>query len=69
MLSYKDLIFYLLLAMIPAIFINQFLLKTIQPKISVKRLLIYIIVLLVVTFVYTFLAGWMLLRFVWPHRQ
>lgn len=69
MVSYKNFILYLLLAIIPAIFINQFLLNTVQPKRSAKRLILYIISLLAVTFGYTLLTGWILLRFVWPLKQ
>jgi hypothetical protein len=69
MVSYKNFVLYLLLAIIPAIFLNEFLLNKIQPKKSAKRLILYIAALLAVTFGYTVLTGWILLRFVWPLKQ
>lgn len=69
MISYKNFIVYLLLAIIPAIFINQLLLKTLQPKKSFRHLILYIIILLTITFGYTVLMAWFLLRFVWPLKQ
>lgn len=69
MISYKNFVLYILLALIPAIFINQFLFRTIQPRKSGKRLLIYIIILLAVTFAYTLIAGLIVFRFVWPLKQ
>jgi hypothetical protein len=69
MISYKNFIFYLLLAIIPAVFINQFLLKTVQPKKSFRQLIVYIVLLLAITLGYTIFVGWILLRFVWPLKQ
>ncbi|HET9280244.1 MAG TPA: hypothetical protein VFN95_18750 [Flavitalea sp.] len=69
MLSSKDFILYLLLAIIPAVFINQFLLTRIQPKKSFRQFIIYFFLLLAITLGYTILVGWILLRFVWPLKQ
>jgi hypothetical protein len=69
MISHKDLIFYLLLAIIPAVFINQFLLKFVKPKKSFRQLMVYILLLLVISLAYTIVVTWILLRFVWPLKQ
>lgn len=69
MISHKDLIFYLLLAIVPAVFINQLLVKAVQPKKSFRQLIIYILLLLVISLVYTILVTWILLRFVWRLKQ
>ena len=69
MISHKDLVFYLLLAIIPAVFINQFLLKFVKPKKSFRQLMVYILLLLVISLAYTIVVTWILLRFVWPLKQ
>ncbi len=69
MISHKDLIFYLLLAIIPAVFINQFLLKFVKPQKSFRQLMVYILLLLVISLAYTIVVTWILLRFVWPLKQ
>jgi hypothetical protein len=59
-------ILYLLFSIVPAWFINQYLLKWIQPKRSMKHFLIYVLSLLAIAFLYTFLISWILFKYVWP---
>ena len=69
MITSKNFILYLLLAVVPAIFINQLLIKIIHPRRSFKHFLLYIVALLAAAFLYTLLLTWILLRFVWPLKQ
>ena len=53
-----------MVSLIPAYFINRYLLKLIQPKRSGLRLIQYLIIVLAAAFLYTFLISWVLLKYV-----
>jgi hypothetical protein len=59
-------ILYLLISVLPAWIINQYLLKWIQPKRSMKYFLLYILSVLAIAFLYTFIVCWILFKYVWP---
>ncbi len=58
-------IFYLLVAAVPAYLFNKQLLKWTQPRKSGKNFLLYLLLVLLVTFVYTTVVLFILIRFVW----
>jgi len=61
----SQLIFYLLVAAIPAYLFNKQLLKWTQPKKSGKNFLLYLLLVLLVAFLYTTIVLFILMRYVW----
>lgn len=61
-MSLRTLIFYGLIAVIPAYFFNKWLQKIIRPRESLGRLAIFIVVILAAAFAYTAAA---VLLFMW----
>jgi len=59
-------LFLLVIGGIPAWFFNKWLLKTIRPRESFGRFLLYIAASLTVAFAYTWLVVFILLKFIWP---
>lgn len=47
------LVTWVVLAVVPAIYLNKYLLKLVRPKESVGRLLAYLIILMAFTLLYT----------------
>ena len=68
MYSRENFVLYVLLALVPAAFMNQYLLKKVQPKKSLARFGLFIMLLLAFAFVYTTLVAFILLRFVWSRN-
>jgi hypothetical protein len=60
-----QLVFYLLVAALPAWLMNRYLLKWLQPRRSFKHFLLYLLAVLSVAFLYTFIITWVLLKYVW----
>lgn len=54
---------------IPAWFINKWLLKSIRPRESFGRFLLYLAVSLAIAFLYTWLGVFVLLKFIWPPNK
>lgn len=62
-------ILFLIFAVIPAYFINRFLLKLIRPKESWWRLLAHIVIILAAAIVYSSLIVLILVKFLFPVPQ
>ncbi|THU33441.1 hypothetical protein FAM09_25160 [Niastella caeni] len=63
-----DFIFFLVVAAIPAYYMNRYLMGWIQPRQSFGRFTLYLAAILAVALVYTFIVSWVLLKYVWPVR-
>lgn len=60
--SLSVLLLFVILVVIPAYFINRWMVKVTQPRASFKGLLSYILLSLVMAFAYTAVFIWILLR-------
>jgi len=65
-MSIRILIFFGLIAVIPAYFFNRWLMVKIQPRLSFSRFLLFLICILALAFAYTTAISFILFRFVWP---
>jgi hypothetical protein len=65
MLFNNQFIFYLLVAALPAWLMNRYLMKWLQPRQSFKNFLVYLLAVLSVAFLYTFIISWVLLKYFW----
>ena len=54
---------------IPAWLINKFLLKTMRPRESFRRFLLYVLAALAIAFAYTFIWVFVLLKFIAPPNK
>jgi hypothetical protein len=61
------LLFYVIVAGIPAYFMNKYLLAWLQPKKSVKNFVMYVLAAFSVAIIYTFLFSVVLIKFVFIH--
>ncbi|MBA2745081.1 MAG: hypothetical protein H0U44_02540 [Flavisolibacter sp.] len=58
------LLLFIIIGAVPAYYINLFLLKIIQPRLSFGRFLLYIVSGFAMAFFYTFIFVWLTLKFV-----
>jgi len=58
----------ILLSLLPAFYVNQWLQKLIQPRRSFGQLLLYILACFALVFVYTFLLVWIITQ-VFPQTK
>jgi hypothetical protein len=65
MLPTRMILFLIVIVGIPAYFINRLLMKTIRPKESFPRFLLYLLASLAIAFLYTWLGVFILLKFIW----
>jgi len=65
MLFQPRILFWILVAVIPAYFINKWLLKIIRPRESFPKFFLYLLVNLAIAFLYTWLVVFILLKFIW----
>jgi len=65
-MNVRTLIFYGLIAVIPAYFFNRWLMVKIQPQQSFARFLLFLICIIVLAVAYTAAVSFILFRFVWP---
>jgi hypothetical protein len=65
MLPNTQIIFYLIMAALPAWVMNRYLMKWLQPRRSIKRFLVYLLAVLAAAFLYTFIVSWILVKYVW----
>ena len=65
-MNLRTLIFFGLIAVIPAFFFNRWLMVKIQPRLSFGRFLLFLICILAMAFAYTAAISFILFRFVWP---
>lgn len=63
------LLAFILLVVIPMYFLNNFLVRKIEPRKSFGRFLLYMASGLAIAFVYTFIFVWLLLKFVYVQHQ
>jgi hypothetical protein len=61
----SQLIFYLLVAAIPAYLFNKQLQKWTQPRKSGRNFLLYLLLVLLVAFLYTSIVLFILMKYVW----
>lgn len=69
MLFPPRVLFWLLIAAIPAYFLNRYLLKTVRPKESFGRFLLYLLICLAFAFAYTWLAVFLLFKILGLPKQ
>jgi len=60
---------FIIIVVIPAYYFNKFLLKTIRPKESILKFLLYVLICLAAAFVYTMLAVFILIKFIFPPNK
>jgi len=60
-----DFIFCLVVAGIPAYFINRYLLQLVRPKESVYRFMAYLVIILATAFLYVFIFSWVVMKYYW----
>jgi len=65
-MNIRTLIFFGLIAVVPAIFFNRWLMVKIQPRQSFGRFLLFLICILAIAFAYTAALSFILFRFAWP---
>lgn len=64
----RGLIFFVVVAVIPAYFMNRWLLNTIRPKESWVRLAAFILCIAAAAMLYSALGWWLLQQTIWPLR-
>jgi len=63
-----NFILFLLVAVIPAYYMNRYLIKLVQPRQSFLRFVLFLAAILGAAFLYTFAISWVLVKFIWPVR-
>jgi len=65
-MNIKTLIFYGLIAVVPAYFFNRWMMVKIQPRLSFRRFLLFVFCILALNVAYVTAISFIILRFVWP---
>lgn len=69
MLFQPRILFWILVAVIPAYFLNKFLLKVLRPKESFGRFFLYLLTCLAFAFAYTYSVMFVLLKIIGPPNK
>jgi hypothetical protein len=69
MLFSRDVLLSLLIVAVPAWYFNKFLLRTVRPKESFPKFLLYVFICLAAAFAYTMLAVFTFIKIVGPPNK
>jgi len=69
MLFHPRILFWILIAIIPAYFLNKFLLKVLRPKESPGRFFLYLLTCLALAFAYTYSVMFAVFKIIGPPNK